>query len=629
MRILGGLALVALVMVGAVFVGMPIAFRSWTDEGNQSIVATVAAGAIGVSITAFLALFLFQLRFRQIVRAAERLARRELGVEVKAPERGRGLEGRLARAVNAISAALSETTDEATNDKLTGVANRRALLVELFNEVERANRYERPLSVAFVDIDHFKAVNDTYGHAAGDVVLRGVAQTIEKNLRATDMVGRYGGEEFMLILTETNVEEGAVLTEKLRTLVAREHFAVEGNPALSVTISIGIAGGAGSRLSSDTLVRDADAAMYSAKSLGRNQTYIFAEPDEDARIPRAPISAAGRARALEIGQAARDAATASLTAVVSPLPHYGGQPSPLIATIVVAMARNLALPQVEVDRIRVAALLHDVGKVAVPQEILDKPSALTSAEWRSVVQHPRIGQVILEQAAALKDAVPIILHHHERFSGHGYPFGLRLPVRPPRQRHPARCTDRRDCRCLRRDDPRPPVQAGDEPRQRDRRAPPPCRDPVRPGPRQPVLRPLRPRRSDARPVDRCPNGDRHRDDQHGGRGEAPPASREGRRDAADPPGRYRHDRGRVRRRLSHVRRADGPPALLYSRPQRLPQRRTSRRSAVARGRRVARPVRRARVFEPRGGTREASIYKAPECRGLFCCPRPRADEAAE
>jgi HD-GYP domain-containing protein (c-di-GMP phosphodiesterase class II) len=165
--------------------------------------------------------------------------------------------------------------------------------------------------------------------------------------------------------------------------------------------------------------------MYSAKSLGRNQTYIFAEPDEDARVPRAPISAAGRARAVEIGQAARDAATASLTAVISPLAHYGGQPSPLIASIVVAMARSLALTPAEIDRIRVAALLHDVGKVAVPQEILEKPSALTSAEWRSVVQHPRIGQVILEQAAALKEAVPIILHHHERYSGHGYPFGLR------------------------------------------------------------------------------------------------------------------------------------------------------------------------------------------------------------
>ena len=89
------------------------------------------------------------------------------------------------------------------------------------------------------------------------------------------------------------------------------------------------------------------------------------------------------------------------------------------------MARQLELPDAEVDRIKIAALLHDVGKVAVPEEILDKPAPLTSAEWRTVVQHPRIGQVILEHAAALKEAVPIILHHHERYAGHGYPYGLR------------------------------------------------------------------------------------------------------------------------------------------------------------------------------------------------------------
>ena len=114
-----------------------------------------------------------------------------------------------------------------------------------------------------------------------------------------------------------------------------------------------------------------------------------------------------------------------LTSYIAPLPHYRGQPSALIAAIVVEMARQLQLPEVEVDRIRIAALLHDVGKVAVPQEILDKPAPLSSAEWRTVVQHPRIGQVILEHAAALRDAVPIILHHHERFGGHGYPYGLR------------------------------------------------------------------------------------------------------------------------------------------------------------------------------------------------------------
>jgi diguanylate cyclase (GGDEF)-like protein len=425
MRLLGGLGLAAPVALLAIYVAMPAPLDSWFGEATRPIVAAVAAAGIGVALTTMLLLAYVPYRLRRLVRAAEQLAAGEMGVSITAPLDGHGIEGRLARAINTISEALEETTDAANVDKLTGVPNRRTLVTELFDEVERANRYERPLSVAFVDIDHFKAVNDTYGHGAGDIVLRGVAQTLQANLRATDMVGRFGGEEFMLILTETNVEEGAVLTEKLRMLVSKLRFPVEENPDLSVTISIGIAGGIGAHLSSDELVRDADAAMYSAKSLGRNQTYIFAEPDEDARVPRAPISAAGRARAVEIGRTARDAATASLTSVISPLPHYGGQPSALIAAIVVAMARNLALPDAEVERIRTAALLHDLGKVAVPQEILDKPAALTSAEWRTVVQHPRIGQVILEQAAALKDAVPIILHHHERFSGHGYPFGLR------------------------------------------------------------------------------------------------------------------------------------------------------------------------------------------------------------
>ena len=192
-----------------------------------------------------------------------------------------------------------------------------------------------------------------------------------------------------------------------------------------MTISIGIVGGSGQQLRMENLVRDADAAMYSAKSLGRNQTYIFEEPDEDARVPRAPISDVGRARAMEIGRRARDAATDMLTSFIAPLPHYRGQPSALIASIVVQMAQQLQLPDAEIDRIRVAALLHDVGKVAVPEEILDKPAPLSSAEWRTVVQHPRIGQVILEHAAALRDAVPIILHHHERYAGHGYPYGLR------------------------------------------------------------------------------------------------------------------------------------------------------------------------------------------------------------
>ena len=423
MRLLGVLAVAAPVAVALLFLTNPGLSLSWVSDADRSLVTGAASVMIGVGLTAVLAWVIARIRFGPLVSAAERIAAGDYTVAVST--RGGGLESRLGIAINGISTALADTHDRATIDRLTGVANRQALLAALFAEVERASRYERPLCVAFVDIDHFKAVNDTYGHAAGDVVLRGVAQTIAENLRTSDLIGRYGGEEFMLILTETNVEDGADLSEKLRTLVERLRFAVEGNPTLSVTISIGIVGGSGQALRMENLVRDADAAMYSAKSLGRNQTYIFEEPDEDARVPRAPISEVGRARAMEIGLRARDAATDMLTSFIAPLPHYRGQPSALIAAIVVAMARQLELPDAQVDRIRIAALLHDVGKVAVPEEILDKPAPLTSAEWRTVVQHPRIGQVILEHAAALQSAVPIILHHHERYAGHGYPYGLR------------------------------------------------------------------------------------------------------------------------------------------------------------------------------------------------------------
>jgi two-component system, cell cycle response regulator len=422
-RLIGGIGLAVPPALAALYVVMPDWVAAWTGSpGALSLAAAVAGATFVVSLTVLVVLGWVRFRLRRLVAAIERLAEGDTDLDLPA---GHGFDRRMIEAINGVSRALSTTQHAATVDKLTGIANRQALLADLFTEVERATRYQRPLSVAFVDIDHFKTINDTYGHEVGDVVLRAVAQTLKANIRSTDMVGRYGGEEFMLLLRETSVEDGAALAEKLRLLVQRLSFNVAGNPNLNVTISIGLAGGEGRQIRVDTLIRDADAAMYSAKSLGRNQTYIFEEPDEDSRVPRAPISASGRARAIQVGKTARDAAAAALASVLAPLPHYRGQPSALIASIVENLARHLELSEAEIERLRIAALLHDLGKVAVPQEILDKPAALTSAEWRTVVQHPRVGQVILEQASMLKEAIPIILHHHERYAGHGYPYGLR------------------------------------------------------------------------------------------------------------------------------------------------------------------------------------------------------------
>jgi diguanylate cyclase (GGDEF)-like protein len=422
MRVVGGLGVAALVGLAIGLLVVPETFGAGRVD-PRSLLLTVGAAVAGVGLTALLVFGYTRFRFGRLVKAAEEMASGNAAVAVRLPKGG--LERRLAVAINDISLALTATQEAASIDRMTGVANRQSLLGALFTEVERASRYARPFSVAFVDLDHFKQVNDTYGHAVGDVVLRGVAQTIKANLRSTDTIGRYGGEEFMLLLGETGVDDAAELAEKLRLIVQRLRFSVDGNPNLQVTISIGIAGGFGQLLRVDTLIRDADAAMYSAKALGRNQTYVFAEPDDDARVPRAPISPAGRSSALELGRYAREAATRALASVVAPAPDYRGRPSVLIATIVSAMGHQLALPEVEIERLKVAALLHDVGTLAVPDEILEKPTSLTSDEWRAVVQHPRIGQVILEQATTLRDAVPIILHHHERYSGHGYPYGLR------------------------------------------------------------------------------------------------------------------------------------------------------------------------------------------------------------
>jgi diguanylate cyclase (GGDEF)-like protein len=382
----------------------------------------VVAALIGVGLAAAVTQAYVRSRIEPLVKVAERLARGESGVVV--PARRDALGRRLAAAITTLGSSMAEAHSEATTDRLTGIPNRPAIIGALFTEVERSVRYRRPLSVAFADIDHFKSINDTYGHEAGDAVLQGVAASLRRNLRSSDRLGRYGGEEFMVLLPETSVADAAVLADKLRLIVAGEPHRLPDGSEVRVTVSLGVTGGAGDRLSVDALVREADAAMYSAKALGRDQVYAFEAPSDDSTVVRSPISPAGRSQAMELGRRAHGAAADALAQIISPLPHYRGQPSALIATIVTALARQLSLPEHEIDKIRVAALLHDVGKVGIPQDILEKPSSLTPAEWRSVVQHPRIGQVILEQATMLRDAVPIILHHHERFGGAGYPYGL-------------------------------------------------------------------------------------------------------------------------------------------------------------------------------------------------------------
>jgi diguanylate cyclase (GGDEF)-like protein len=420
-RAIGFMAPLAVVLL--VTVGVSVAVVADAHAAFIFKAVSILAAAAGASVVALGCWIYFGLRLGRVAAALEATLTSDEPVRLRVA--GTGAERRLARAFNAASGAFVQVEARAAHDRLTGVANRETLLTTLGSEIERATRHHKWLSVAFIDIDRFKPINDTYGHHTGDAVLREIARLLADNIRASDLFGRYGGEEFMLILPETTPEEATVLAEKLRQLVMEYPLTVAPRQGLQITISIGVAGDVGSQLQSDRLVDQADAAMYAAKSLGRNRTYRYRAVDDNAPVRRAPISAERRAAATAIGQWASDTAAEALASVLAPMPHHRGQPSDMIATLATGMALQMGLPEDEIERIRIASLLHDLGKLAVPLEILDKRSALTDHEWQAIGEHPRIGQVILEQATSLREAVPTVLHHHERFNGGGYPHGLR------------------------------------------------------------------------------------------------------------------------------------------------------------------------------------------------------------
>lgn len=167
-------------------------------------------------------------------------------------------------------------------DALTGIANRRHFEWRLSEEVERARRYKYPLSALMLDLDHFKQINDTYGHQVGDTVLQQVAQRLKHSLRRTDFLARYGGEEFVILAPQTPSERALVLAERIRQVIAKSPIPVADNLQIHITVSVGVAVFPDHAQNEIGLVRAADAALYKAKQLGRNRVCVF-EPEEGGR----------------------------------------------------------------------------------------------------------------------------------------------------------------------------------------------------------------------------------------------------------------------------------------------------------------------------------------------------------
>ena len=364
-------------------------------------------------------------RTRQIARLADRLAQSLGSAEVKSVHVADPV---LEDALRRLMSRISDVEAMASTDQLTRLLNRPACLSVLGVEIERSNRYQRPLALALIDIDRFKRINDTYGHAVGDDMLRHVGEVLRANVRNVDALGRYGGEEFLLVMPETDLDGGIASAESLRRVVGRTPFRLEsgsGHTDIRVTISVGVAGHQGERsIDIDALLRHADGALYEAKERGRDQVQAHRPFSEHSGLTRATIDAGARNEAAKIGRAAFEASSEHLLGALSERAGWAGGTSELIADLSAELGRAVGLPDGDIERIRTASLLHDLGKLAIPDEILSKPGPLSPPEWRTIVEHPKIGQVVLEQAGAIRDAAAIVLHHHEWFDGRGYPHGL-------------------------------------------------------------------------------------------------------------------------------------------------------------------------------------------------------------
>jgi diguanylate cyclase (GGDEF)-like protein/putative nucleotidyltransferase with HDIG domain len=310
------------------------------------------------------------------------------------------------KALNAIRLALT--------DPLTGLGNHRHFHERLQRELARADERGGMVSLCFLDIDDFKRINDQFGHPAGDRVLSQVASRLRQGGEAF----RLGGDEFAVLLVGMDEQTALSTTQAIVRRIAETELGKAG----AITVSAGVATFPQHGRERDSLIRLADGALYWAKEHGKNQV----------RVARADVAELSEFRRVASGadRIARFRAAASLARAVDSRDAYIGSHSERVANLAGEIAAQLDLPAEDVELTRLAGRLHDLGKLAIPEEILRKPAALGDAERLVIERHPQIGFRMLE-SLGVDPIANWVLHHHERWDGAGYPEGLagdRIPL---------------------------------------------------------------------------------------------------------------------------------------------------------------------------------------------------------
>lgn len=312
-------------------------------------------------------------------------------------------------------------------DPLTGVGSRRLLEDKLEIEWTRAKRYRRPFSIAIIDLDNFKTINDVLGHASGDDALKELAACMKNQKRASDVLARYGGDEFVVLMPETKAKDAVSLLGRLHDQVQQ----IKLGENLPISVSCGIAESLpDDNDSTREVMRRADLALYEAKSAGRNCIKIWdkamAERLETSDIETEKIKELQR-RIAGLSEQAEKMFMQSIWGLVQALEAkdpFAKKHSENVMHYAVGIAETMNIGPKQIDVIRRAAMIHDIGKIGIPDAILSKPGTLSSRERSIIEQHPLIAVRILEKMTFLQREVAIVRHHHEKWNGRGYPDGL-------------------------------------------------------------------------------------------------------------------------------------------------------------------------------------------------------------
>jgi len=345
------------------------------------------------------------------------------------------------------SFVFQKLQQQSITDGLTGIKTRRFFWEALSSEWKRASRSGRPFSVVLIDLDKFKEVNDTLGHLEGDLVLVRVARLLEQKCRQSNVVARYGGDEFIILMPETGVDQAQILAERLRLWLAADPMLSEHH----VTGSFGVASFPVHGFSSEDIIRVADAGMYVSKHAGGDQVSTAEQfgGDENGAVQRQLISGyiegflqrehTGPEHLEELintlqkfcgtdegcnQQLLKESITA-LTHAAELRELSGAGHGEMVSHYCEVMARALAFSTEEISELTFAGRVHDVGKIIVPERILNKPGPLTDDEFYLVKMHARVGSEIIATLPQSGMMVKAIECHHEAFDGTGYPAGLR------------------------------------------------------------------------------------------------------------------------------------------------------------------------------------------------------------